>query len=114
MITLKDPTLFKERGFIAGQWVAADSGQATEIRNPASGEVLGSVPHMGTAETRRAIEAANAASAARTASAEFCGCNEAGNVAGDVANTRRTTRVRVSAFMRCLLAQKLPDSPLRQ
>ncbi len=61
MITLKDPTLFKERGFIAGQWVAADSGQATEIRNPASGEVLGSVPHMGTAETRRAIEAAHAA-----------------------------------------------------
>ncbi|HEX5162169.1 MAG TPA: NAD-dependent succinate-semialdehyde dehydrogenase [Steroidobacteraceae bacterium] len=61
MITLKDPTLFKERGFIAGQWVAADSGQATEIRNPASGEVLGSVPHMGAAETRRAIEAAHAA-----------------------------------------------------
>jgi succinate-semialdehyde dehydrogenase/glutarate-semialdehyde dehydrogenase len=61
MITLKDPTLFKERGFIAGQWVAADSGQATEIRNPASGEVLGSVPHMGAAETRGAIEAAHAA-----------------------------------------------------
>ena len=61
MIRLKDPTLFKERGFIAGQWVAADSAQATEIRNPANGEVLGSVPHMGATETRRAIEAAHAA-----------------------------------------------------
>ena len=60
MIRLKDPTLFKERGFIAGQWVAADSAQATEIRNPANGEVLGSVPNMGAAETRRAIEAAHA------------------------------------------------------
>ena len=61
MIRLKDPTLFKERGFIAGQWVAADSGQTAEIRNPASGEVLGAVPYMGAAETRRAIEAAHAA-----------------------------------------------------
>src|SRR6187401_2093658 len=61
MIRLKDPTLFKERGFIAGQWVAADSAQASEIHNPANGEVLGSVPNMGAAETRRAIEAANAA-----------------------------------------------------
>jgi len=61
MIRLKDPTLFKERGFIAGQWVAADSAQATDIHNPANGEVLGSVPNMGAAETRRAIEAAHAA-----------------------------------------------------
>ena len=40
---------------------AADSGQTTEIRNPANGEVLGTVPDMGAAETRRAIEAAHAA-----------------------------------------------------
>ena len=58
---LNDANLWKERGFIGGQWVAADSGQATEIRNPASGELLGSVPHMGAAETRRAIDAAHAA-----------------------------------------------------
>ena len=61
MIRLKDPTLFKERGFIAGQWVAADSAQATQIHNPANGEMLGSVPNMGAAEARRAIEAAHAA-----------------------------------------------------
>jgi len=58
---LKDAGLWKERGFIAGQWVAADSGQTTEIRNPANGELLGSVPHMGAAEARRAIDAAHAA-----------------------------------------------------
>ena len=47
MIKLKDARLWKERAFIAGEWAAADSGLTTEIRNPANGEVLGSVPHMG-------------------------------------------------------------------
>ncbi|MEO8019050.1 MAG: NAD-dependent succinate-semialdehyde dehydrogenase [Pseudomonadota bacterium] len=61
MIKLRDPSLWKERGFIAGAWAAADSGQTTDIRNPATGEVLGAVPHMGAAESRRAIEAAHAA-----------------------------------------------------
>ena len=61
MIKLQDASLWKERAFIAGSWAAADSGLTTEIRNPANGEVLGSVPHMGGAETRRAIEAAHAA-----------------------------------------------------
>jgi succinate-semialdehyde dehydrogenase/glutarate-semialdehyde dehydrogenase len=61
MIALKDRSLWKERGFIGGQWLAADSGLTTEIRNPANGELLGSVPQMGAGETRRAIEAAHAA-----------------------------------------------------
>jgi succinate-semialdehyde dehydrogenase/glutarate-semialdehyde dehydrogenase len=61
MIKLSDSNLWKERGFIAGQWVDADSGQTTEIRNPANGELLGKVPHMGAAEARRAIDAAHAA-----------------------------------------------------
>src|SRR5262245_51803257 len=61
MIKLSDAGLWKERACIAGQWVAADSGQATEIRNPANGDLLGTVPHMGAAETRRAIDAAHAA-----------------------------------------------------
>ena len=61
MIKLADASLWKERAFIAGAWAGADSGQTTEIRNPATGDVLGTVPHMGAAETRRAIEAAHAA-----------------------------------------------------
>ena len=61
MIKLNDASLWKEQGFINGAWTAADSRQTTEIRNPATGEKLGTVPHMGGAEARRAIEAAHAA-----------------------------------------------------
>ena len=61
MIALKDRSLWKERAFIGGQWLAADSGLTTEIRNPANGELLGSVPQMGAGETRRAIESAHGA-----------------------------------------------------
>ena len=61
MIKLADPALWNNRCFIAGQWLAADSGQTTEIRNPATSEVLDTVPVMGAAETRRAIAAAHAA-----------------------------------------------------
>jgi len=61
MIRLSDKSLWKEQAFIGGEWLPAGSGQTTEIRNPASGERLGTVPNMGAAETRRAIEAAHAA-----------------------------------------------------
>jgi succinate-semialdehyde dehydrogenase/glutarate-semialdehyde dehydrogenase len=61
MIKLRDPSLWKQQGYIGGQWLSADSGKSTEIRNPANGKVLGSVPDMGAAETRRAIESAHAA-----------------------------------------------------
>jgi succinate-semialdehyde dehydrogenase/glutarate-semialdehyde dehydrogenase len=61
MIELADRDLWKSRCLVAGEWRGADSGQATEIRNPATSDVLGSVPHMGGAETRRAIDAAHAA-----------------------------------------------------
>jgi succinate-semialdehyde dehydrogenase / glutarate-semialdehyde dehydrogenase len=61
MIKLSDASLWKEQGFINGAWAPADSGQTTEIRNPATGAVLGQVPNMSAAETRRAIEAAHAA-----------------------------------------------------
>ena len=58
---LKDPSLFRPQCYIDGAWVDADSGAKIEVNNPATGEVLGTVPKMGTAETRRAIEAADAA-----------------------------------------------------
>jgi succinate-semialdehyde dehydrogenase/glutarate-semialdehyde dehydrogenase len=61
MIELADRDLWKSRCLVAGEWRGADSGQTTEIRNPATSDVLGSVPHMGGAETRRAIDAAHAA-----------------------------------------------------
>ncbi len=61
MLTLKDPSLLRQQCFIAGQWCDADGGATISVTNPATGEVLGSVPKMGAAETRRAIEAAHAA-----------------------------------------------------
>ena len=67
---LRDPELLRSRAFIGGEWLAAASGATHEVKNPASGEVLGTVPVMGATETRRAIEAASAALpawAARTA-----------------------------------------------
>ena len=61
MIKLKDSSLWKERCLIEGQWLPADSGLTTEIRNPANGELLGTVPVMVAGEARRAIDAAHAA-----------------------------------------------------
>ncbi len=58
---LKDSKLFRQQCFIDGQWVDADSGETIDVTNPATGEKLGTVPKAGAAETRRAIEAANAA-----------------------------------------------------
>ncbi|VUD57067.1 unnamed protein product [Burkholderia pseudomallei] len=51
----------RERAFVAGEWQAADGGATLEVRNPATGALIGTVPAMGAAETRRAIDAANAA-----------------------------------------------------
>jgi len=60
-LPLKDKSLFRQQGYINGQWLDADSGLTIDVTNPATGEVLGTIPNMGGAETRRAIEAANAA-----------------------------------------------------
>ncbi|MDH4190097.1 MAG: NADP-dependent succinate-semialdehyde dehydrogenase [Betaproteobacteria bacterium] len=58
---LKDPQLFRSQCYIDGSWVSADGGKTIAVTNPASGETLGTVPHMTTAEARRAIEAADRA-----------------------------------------------------
>jgi len=67
---LKDPLLFRERGFIDGAWETAESGATLPVRNPATHATMGSIPNMGAGETRRAIDAAAKALppwAARTA-----------------------------------------------
>jgi len=56
--SLQDPDLFRQRAFVAGRWCDADSGATLEVNNPATGEILGTVPKMGVNETWRAIEAA--------------------------------------------------------
>ncbi|CDF81675.1 NADP-dependent succinate-semialdehyde dehydrogenase [Pseudomonas sp. QL9] len=58
---LNDAKLFRQQAYIDGSWVDADSGQTIKVNNPATNEIIGSVPKMGAAETRRAIEAAEKA-----------------------------------------------------
>ena len=58
---LKDPSLLQTRCLIDGQWLDADSGKTIAVTNPATGETIAHVPDMGAAETRRAIDAAEAA-----------------------------------------------------
>src|SRR5271170_6931219 len=61
MVALADPQLFRCQGFINGDWRDADRGDRFAVTDPATGEQLGTVPNMAADETRRAIEAANAA-----------------------------------------------------
>ena len=55
---LQDPDLFRRQGYIGGRWCDADSGATVKVNNPATDEILGTVPMMTANETRRAIEAA--------------------------------------------------------
>ena len=66
---LKDPSLLITHAYIAGEWVAADSGETLDVTNPARGDIIAQVADCGVAETTRAIDAAYTAQkpwAART------------------------------------------------
>jgi succinate-semialdehyde dehydrogenase / glutarate-semialdehyde dehydrogenase len=57
-LSLKDPDLFRQQAYVCGCWCNADSGATAEVNNPATREILGTVPMMGSDETRRAIAGA--------------------------------------------------------
>ncbi|MGF1525569.1 MAG: NAD-dependent succinate-semialdehyde dehydrogenase [Candidatus Competibacterales bacterium] len=61
MNQLKDQGLFRPQCYIDGAWTDAANGETLPVTNPATGETLGTVPAVGEAETRRAIEAAERA-----------------------------------------------------
>lgn len=73
-LTRKD--LFCEKGFIAGSWVDAQDGATFEVRDPASLDVIATVPEMGTSDTEKAIVAAHEAfkSYKRTSARERARC----------------------------------------
>lgn len=60
-LALQDGGLFRTQAYIDGVWAGADSAATVDVINPATGEVLAQVPHMGAPETERAIKAAAAA-----------------------------------------------------
>ena len=59
-IQITDTALLKTQAYINGEWVDADNGSTLPITNPANGETIAEVAKCSTAETRRAVEAAEA------------------------------------------------------
>ncbi|BCL73474.1 NAD-dependent succinate-semialdehyde dehydrogenase [Vibrio nigripulchritudo] len=57
---LNDPTLFRQRCLINGEWVG-DGAQFDQIYNPADNSVVGFVPRLGSEETQASINAAERA-----------------------------------------------------
>ncbi len=57
-IQLSDQRLLRERCYVDGSWIGADSGKTIKVTDPANGEIVGSVPSVDVDETRRAIDAA--------------------------------------------------------
>jgi len=60
-VPLADAALFRQQGYIDGEWCDADDGASLAVLDPATGQAIGAVADMGAAETRRAIAAAEAA-----------------------------------------------------
>ena len=56
---LKDKSLLKDKCYIDGKWVGGQTN--IDVTNPVNESVVGTVPRLGTAETRQAIEAAQRA-----------------------------------------------------
>jgi succinate-semialdehyde dehydrogenase/glutarate-semialdehyde dehydrogenase len=82
MHSLNDTQLFRDKGLIDGQWVGAATGGTVDVQDPAQQAVIGTVPDMGGAETRGAIEAAERAYPGwkRKTNAERAGLLEAWHV----------------------------------
>ncbi len=58
---LKDSGLFRRQALIGGVWQDARTKATVDVLDPASLNVLGTVPDVGRDETRAAIEAAASA-----------------------------------------------------
>src|SRR6266566_2784529 len=55
-VRLKDAQLFRQTCYVDGVWIGANA--TIDVDNPATGEIIGTVPKLGRTETRHAIEAA--------------------------------------------------------
>ncbi len=63
-ISLNDPQLLTGQAYIDGKWIDADDGEQFMVTNPATGASIAVASRCGTAETERAITAAEGALAA--------------------------------------------------
>ncbi|HEY4275527.1 MAG TPA: NAD-dependent succinate-semialdehyde dehydrogenase [Rhizomicrobium sp.] len=60
-LNLKDPSLFIDKAYVAGEWIGAPDGKTMTITDPFDGAVLARVPDLGVEALRRAIDAAHIA-----------------------------------------------------
>ncbi|MEZ5916990.1 MAG: NAD-dependent succinate-semialdehyde dehydrogenase [Parvularculaceae bacterium] len=73
---MADSRFFRDKCYVNGEWIDG-GGKPIEVNNPATGDIIGSVPRFGREETQKAINAAHVAFAdwkARPAAerAEYC------------------------------------------
>jgi succinate-semialdehyde dehydrogenase / glutarate-semialdehyde dehydrogenase len=61
LVLLQDSQLFRQACYVNGAWIERAAGGTIDVDNPATGEIIGTVPRFGRAETQAAIEAAAAA-----------------------------------------------------
>ena len=58
---LKKQNLFRSQCFVSGGWIDAADNRTIDVHNPATGELIGTVPALGREETAGAIAAADEA-----------------------------------------------------
>jgi succinate-semialdehyde dehydrogenase/glutarate-semialdehyde dehydrogenase len=58
MLELKRADLFRQAAYVGGEWSTGTNGKWMEIRNPATGELIGKVPSLNRAEVDGAITSA--------------------------------------------------------
>src|SRR5215210_4536633 len=51
--------LLRTKAYVNGQWVSAASGKLFDVINPATGEIIASIPDMDKEDVRKAIDAAH-------------------------------------------------------
>ena len=56
---LQNQKLFQDKCYVDGKWIASKNDEIIEVNNPATLDIIGTVPKCGTSETKIAIEAAN-------------------------------------------------------
>ncbi|MEQ8389675.1 MAG: NAD-dependent succinate-semialdehyde dehydrogenase [Thalassospira sp.] len=61
MVSLKDPSLFTQQAYVGGEWVDAPDGKTEQVTNPATGDVIGTVPVLGRDAVAHAIALAERA-----------------------------------------------------
>jgi succinate-semialdehyde dehydrogenase/glutarate-semialdehyde dehydrogenase len=60
-VGFQDSRLFREAAYIDGAWISTSIQGTIDVDNPATGDLIGTVPKLGAIETRQAIEAAHRA-----------------------------------------------------